>query len=188
MAAAQPQQAVGSNQNVALHVGRNAADLAHRFTAGTSRVSRSRATNAGLRKRKTVSPQSPPSPNQESAINSRTGKVAFGPWLGPYESHNDTVPTGPLFMDRDGNTYASLSSVLNAMPKADAEPQLPEAKSPAAAATQQLYAMVNKVMLKQAVSQSRRPAQYQRRGKPVENFRGRCGSTMGRAINQPRKC
>lgn len=44
------------------------------------------------RKRLPVSPQSPPSPNQESAVNPRTGKVAFGPWLGPVAAAGPAVP------------------------------------------------------------------------------------------------
>ncbi|GFR44641.1 hypothetical protein Agub_g5930 [Astrephomene gubernaculifera] len=202
----------GSRQGITNKVGRNAAELAKPcFPAGTSRVSRSRATRAlGLRKRKPVSPQSPPSPNQESAVNSRTGKVAFGPWLGPFEASTSAMgPSDPLFADPNGNTYNSLSAVQMDPPAAsddttaaphDKQPQSApskqqQAKAAAAkvagsatAATQQLVVMMNKMVQRAAAAaaaHTRQPAQWLGRSKAHGS--GRCNTTMARAINQPRK-
>ncbi|GLC47002.1 hypothetical protein PLESTB_001656200 [Pleodorina starrii] len=187
----------GMSQNMALKIGRNAAELSKPcFTTGSSRVARSRAAKAlGLRsKRKPVSPQSPPSPNQESAVNPRTGKVAFGPWQGPFGTHADIATAAePLFLDHNGNTYASLNvpAHLKGVASPHAEPTQPaaaggKATAAATAATQQLYAMVGKVAQRAAAATTRAPSQWPgRHVKPHGS--GRCGTTMARSINQPRR-
>ncbi|KAG2428777.1 hypothetical protein HXX76_011477 [Chlamydomonas incerta] len=206
MAATQPNTAVpipGSNKSaLAFRVGRNAAALNQPCFGQSRRVNRvvkARAVKAvGLRQqRKAVSPQSPPSPNQESAVNARTGKVAFGPWLGPFKAHPSqdlSVADSPLFSDRQGNTYASLGGSHAPAVQATAPTAAPSAKAAAAsnAATKELYAMMNKMVQKNAAGtpvSSRQAAQWQagRSGKASGRHGGggRCGAP--RAINQPRR-
>ncbi|GIL78078.1 hypothetical protein Vretimale_7485 [Volvox reticuliferus] len=194
----------GEAKNMSLKIGRSAAELSKPcYTAGSSRVSRSRAAKAlELRnKRKVVRPQSPPSPNQESAVNSRTGKVAFGPWQGPYETYTDTGVVGPLFLDPSGNTYASLTTpgspsylegvvlpkVQLQQAKAVQQPAAGPTKEQAAAATKQLLALVGKMSQCRSatVAQGRMPSLWPGSGKARNS--GRCGNIMARSINQPRR-
>ncbi|EFJ41890.1 hypothetical protein VOLCADRAFT_107515 [Volvox carteri f. nagariensis] len=208
----------GVSMNMSVKIGRNAAELAKPcFTAGTSRVSRSRAL--GLRnRRKAVNPKSPPSPNQESAVNTRTGKVAFGPWMGPYETHVDTAAAGPpIFLDPNGNTHASLHAPESQPPPVDpkgAEPlpqqeqeQAPESqpqqttpetkpqparfvKAAAVPTTRELYAIVAKVTQRNAMmaaAQARPLSQWLGGARGKPHGSGRCGNIMARSINQPRR-
>lgn len=115
---------------------------------------------------------------------------------------------GPLFMDPNGNTYAFLHAPTSLAHKGiPAPPPLhpieaqrkvqqphvvrngtkdPAVKAaPAASTTQQLYAMVNKVAQRNSAAQRRAPSQWLSRGKPHGS--GRCSSSMGRNINQPRR-
>ncbi|KAG2495512.1 hypothetical protein HYH03_006455 [Edaphochlamys debaryana] len=128
-----------------------------------------------LRKRKqSASPQSPPSPNQESAVNSRTGKVAFGPWLGPFDTNSEALLSGPLFL-------ADPSGLIRGAPTPQPAVDSGSPKAPAAAG-QQLYALVSKAAQREAAAgQARVPP------KRVLRERARCGSTMAHHINQPRR-
>lgn len=83
-------------------------------------------------------------------MNARTGKVAFGPWLGPFETHPSQDVAGvesPIFSDRKGNTYASLGGSRAPPVQTAATAAALGAKGTAAsnAATKELYAMMNKV-------------------------------------------
>ncbi|PNW77702.1 hypothetical protein CHLRE_10g447950v5 [Chlamydomonas reinhardtii] len=206
MAATQPSSTVpipGSvNKSIAFRVGRNAAALNQPCFGQSRRMNRvvkARAVKAvGLRQqRKAVSPQSPPSPNQESAMNARTGKVAFGPWLGPFETHPSQDVAGvesPIFSDRKGNTYASLGGSRAPPVQTAATAAALGAKGTAAsnAATKELYAMMNKMVQRHAANAppvSGRAAHWQsgRSGKIMGKHGGggRCGAP--RTINQPRR-
>ncbi|PNH12968.1 hypothetical protein TSOC_000014 [Tetrabaena socialis] len=158
----------------------------------TSRVAISRLVRGRMMLRKSASPQSPPSPNQECAVNPRTGKVALGPWLGPYGPGADSPPSSPppLFLDTNGNTFASLTAA-GLLPRSSSVP-LPlatekQAAAAATAATRQLHALVGKVAQRQAAEAAAGLARQlgKRSGRGVPSG-GRCGATMSRHINQPR--
>lgn len=68
-------------------------------------------------------PRSPGSPHQEAASNIVTGRVALGPWGGPFAGHPGGAPAdalaallpSTLFVDTDGAAHLGLSKEEHSM-------------------------------------------------------------------------
>lgn len=66
------------------------------------------------------SPQSPSSPHQETTFSTATGRVALGPWTGPYAPHPSSVEAqelpATLYLDPAGGCHFELDkSIFNVL-------------------------------------------------------------------------
>uniref|UniRef100_A0A7S0R5R1 Uncharacterized protein n=1 Tax=Chlamydomonas leiostraca TaxID=1034604 RepID=A0A7S0R5R1_9CHLO len=54
--------------------------------------------------------KSPQSPHQEGMMSRGSGRMALGPWGGPFETHPEAVLAETLYMDPKGVMYQSLDA------------------------------------------------------------------------------
>ncbi|KAL0026734.1 hypothetical protein WJX79_008657 [Trebouxia sp. C0005] len=56
------------------------------------------------------------SPHSPHAVSPTTGRVATGPWQGPYGSSKDNGSSSPIYLDSSGSGHFSLENIGSESP------------------------------------------------------------------------